>query len=309
MNILKKIFFIILSNLLIVLILYSSIINNYVYASDENTETMTTTTATVEEARQQIANFALKFQSEHSGDVDYDKFWSFETIKIKRYNTYVTEDSPGKLYEFDCVGWVTFAINRAIDIGCDNPKGSGFVTTGGIKDSRFQSVSTSSLIPGDIVWCSSHIAIYVGNGKIVDMWCSRYGNEFKPSGGLKVRNLNGTYHFGNAARLISLDGVNFTPVEGGFEVVEGDENGSSNNFDTEEVDLDEIANKFDFSGMATTVIKENQKADVFSWFFEGIGGFVDYLAGIILTIAIKAPILGYTNTILNLINSFLQGLN
>lgn len=116
-------------------------------------------TMTVEQGRQNIANFALNFQSQHSQDCDYDGNWQYQIdpetkrgmIAQKRGDTYYSQDTEGKTYSFDCVGWITFAINRATKMDCNDAYGSGFVTTSGIKDKRFQSVPISEIIPGDIL--------------------------------------------------------------------------------------------------------------------------------------------------------------
>lgn len=152
-----------------------------------------------------------------------------------------------------------------------------------------------------------HVAIYVGNGQVVDMWQTRQGSTQKPNGGLKVRALNGHYTYNAAARLVSIDGAHFDPIEGGVTLPEGGTGDSSGDTSGIMVDLDKIADQFTFDGMPTTVIYE-QQVDIFKWLFDGISGFMDYLVGIIISL-IKAPILGYVSIFQNLINSFLHGLN
>lgn len=306
MKLLKKISFKMIILILIFLIINLMYTPKLVFASDgSNGENTDQTSLTVESARQNIANFALQFQSEHSGNCDYDGNWSFETIKQKRLNTYRTSDVDGKTYEFDCVGWVTFAINRATGMECTDPGGSGFITPGGIRDSRFEEVSISEIQAGDILWIpGEHVAIYAGNGQVVDMWQTRVGSRNKPNGGLKVRSLDGYYTYTNAARLVSVDGAHFTPIGDGSNLPEGS---TEEGFDREEVDLDEIADQFTFDGMPTTVIYEEQ-VDVFTWIFDGIAGIMDYIAGLIIYL-IKAPILGYVSIFQRFVNSFLHDLN
>ena len=306
MKILKKIMICNLISLLIGL----QFIPYIIFASDTTTNQSSTET-TVESARAQIANWSINFVN--SGEAAK---CVYSLATNDRKNTYRAND-PQDVYKFDCVGWVNYAINRSIGLNYQEAYDGtgGFVTPqSGIKDtSHFGTVSISEIQPGDILIAPSapHVGIYIGNSQIIDMGDYR-GQD------LAIRTITSNYTvigwsgctFTSAARLISIDGVNFSPIEGGSDVTEGsDEEEETGDWDTEEVDLDELADKFDFSGMATTVIKQKQDVDIFRWFFEGIGGFVDYIAGIILTIAIKAPILGYTNTILDLVNKFLQGLN
>lgn len=301
MKILKKIMICNLISLLIGL----QFIPYIIFASDTTTSQASTET-TIESARAQIANWAISFVNSSEGAKCV-----YSLANNDRKNTYQSSD-PQAVYKFDCVGWVSYAINRSIGINFGEAYNGtgGFVTPqSGIKDtSHFGPVSINEIEPGDILIAPSapHVGIYIGNNQIIDMGAYK-GQD------LAIRTLTSNYAiigwtqcvFTSAARLISIDGVNFSPIEGGSDVTEE----GTGDWDTEEVDLDEIADKFNFSGMATTVIKEDEKVDVFRWFFEGIAGFVDYIAGLLLTLAIKAPILGYTNTILDLVNSFLRGLN
>lgn len=300
---------------LIVYIIIISCTPIIVFASDESqdTETESSSNVTLEEARQNIANFAIKFQSEHSADCLYKESWLNNSVNVngetiseifkRRGDTITTPDSEGKTYEFDCVGWITFAISRGTGMECADPYRSGFVTTGGIKDSRFQAVSISDIIPGDVLWTSGHAAIYIGNDQVIDMWITDGYEGKKPSGGLKVRPLHGVYNFTNAARLISTDGVNFTPVEDGAVLPDG----GSGNWDTDEVDLDEISDQFTFNGMPTTIIYEEQE-EGFKWLFDGISGFMDFMVGK-QVFALKSVILGYVSWFQRFINSFLTNLN
>ena len=310
MELLKKIM---LSTLILLII--AQLFIPYISFATDTTTSQASTETTIESARAQIANWAISFVNSSEGAKCI-----YSGSFTDRKNTYRAND-PQESYKFDCVGWVSYAINRSLDIDYSEAYDGtgGFVTPqSGIKDtSHFGPVSITEIQPGDILIAPSapHVGIYIGNNQIIDMGAYK-GQD------LAIRAITSNYAiigwsecvFTSAARLISTDGVNFSPIEGGSDVTEGpdeeeDEEEDTGDWDTEEVDLDELADKFNFSGMATTVIKQKQNVDVFRWFFEGIGGFLDYIAGILITIAIKAPILGYTNTILDLVNKFLHGLN
>ena len=150
-----------------------------------------------------------------------------------------------------------------------------------------------------LVAIDQHVAIYIGNGQVLDMYQDQYG-------GLGIRSINSTYNWDFVAHLYSFEGVTFTPIEGGSELPE--EGAEGGNWDVEEVDLDAIADTFVFDGMPPTMIYQDEKVDVFRWLFDGISGFMDYLAGTIISL-IKAPVLGYVYYFQLIVNSFLHGLN
>lgn len=275
---------------------------------------------TVAQGRANIANFAVNFCNEHSADCVYNGNWSLSTIQTRRGQTYRSDDIAGKVYEFDCAGWVSFAINRALEIDYPqaNSGSGGFILPKGIQDTtHFQEVSLSQIEPGDILYDpdAPHVAIYIGNNQVVDMWVTIENGVTKSSGGLKIRTINSSYTmtswgactFSGAARLVSIDGAHFDPIEGGATLPEG--GSESGNWDTEEVDLDEIADKFTFDGMPPTIIHQDEKIDIFRWIFDGISGFMDYITGAIITLILKGPILGYTSYIERFVNNFLHGLN
>lgn len=283
---------------IVILIIFTIIpkVNLATEGSNSNSSTMTE-----EQLRDKFVNSIVEFYNQHGNQCTYPVNLS------DREATYENAAGPNAgSYSFDCVGWVSCAFHWFLGLGEQDftyfvdPSPPVYIDD----TEHFEKVDDiSQAKKGDVLVYKKrgndqHVAIYIGDGKVLDM----YTNE---SGGLEIRDMNSTYAWDFVAHLYNFDGVNFSPIEGGSDVTEE----GTGDWDTEEVDLDEIADKFNFSGMATTVIKEDEKVDVFRWFFEGIAGFVDYIAGLLLTLAIKAPILGYTNTILDLVNSFLRGLN
>lgn len=306
MNLLKKIAKKVIVSILIFLLICSVCTPKSSMASDSETGVTDDTIVTVESARAQIVNWAISFINSSEAPKAYYS-WAI----ADRAQTYQSPD-PQDIYKFDCVGWVNFVLNRSIQIDYSEARNGtgGFVTpqSGVCDSSHFASISISEIQPGDILVAPSapHVAIYLGNNQVADMWQSQK---------LGIRNINSSYTmtgwsgctFTYAARLVSVDGAHFTPIEGGATLPEG--GSEAGNWDTEEVDLDQIAEQFTFDGMPTTVILEKQNVDIFKWFFDGISGFMDYLAGTIFTVAIKGPILSFTEGIKSLVNGFLNNLS
>lgn len=296
-NITKKLIAIILIILMIVLVCSPKV----TLATETNQEA-DSTASDVEAARMQIANWAIAFaRGSEARKCTYTQNFN------ARANTYNSPD-PQAEYKFDCVGWVSYAINRAIGITYSEAESGsgGFVTPqSGIKDkSHFGYVSINEIQPGDILIAPSapHVAIYVGNYQIVDILTI----------GLALRTISSSYTelswtactYTRAARLISTDGVNFSPVEGG-EDLELEEDA---NWTQEEVDLDIVAEQFTFDGMPPTIIYQEEKVDVFRWIFDGISGFMDFIAGLLISF-IKMPILGFAAMFDNFIDSLISGMN
>ena len=296
-NITKKLIAIILIILMIVLVCSPKV----TLATETNQES-DSTVSDVEAARMQIANWAIAFaRGSEAGKCTYTQNFA------DRANTYTRPD-PQAEYRFDCVGWVNYAVNRAIEITYSEAEdgSGGFVTPqSGIKDtSHFAYVSINEIQPGDILIAPSapHVAIYVGNYQIVDMLTI----------GLALRTISSSYTelswtactYTRAARLKSADGANFSPIEGG-EDLELEENP---NWTQEEVDLDKVAEQFTFDGMPPTMIYQDEKVDVFRWIFDGISGFMDFIAGLLISF-IKMPILGFAAMFDNFIDSLISGMN
>lgn len=265
----------------------------------------------IEEARQKIADYAVEFASKGYTCV-YPKGTDAEVYAL-RGKTYRTKDTPDKEYIFECVGFVSFIINRSIGIDFELARlgSSGFVTGKNVRDTTHftkASISSNSIEPGDILMNpngDTHVAIYVGqeNGVdyVVDMWTSGCAKRsiYRDGDGYRMHGFT-SCKFINFARLTSLDGAYYTPIEGGADLPSGE-------ITADTVDLDEIADKYDFDGMPSGMTKQ-EDVDIFKWLFDGFAGFFDYLAGLIISI-IKAPILGFVSLFERLINSMLYDLN
>ena len=301
MNLLKKIFKKTLICILIVLIICLTSTPKVTFGA-EATTAESTSGMTEEELRDNFVNSIVNFYNIHGSQCSYDY-----TFGTPRATTYENGPDSGN-YVFDCVGWVSCAFHWFMGLGNESftffvdPSSPLYIDDG----THFQRIDDiSQAQKGDVlVAIDQHVAIYIGNGQVLDM----YTNE---SGGLGIRNMNSTYNWNFVAHLYSFEGVTFNPIEGGAELPEeGEEGGEdgSGNWDTEEVDLDAIADVFTFDGMPPTIMYEEQRVDVFRWIFDGISGFMDFVAGLIISF-IKAPILGFAGMLDDYIDSLLTSMN
>lgn len=292
MNLLKKIAKKTLIYILIVLTIWLACTPKATFASETRTGATTAdaSTMTEEELRDNFVNAIVNFYNVHGSQCTYD--YSFGT---PRETTYVNGPDAGS-YCFDCVGWVSCAFHWFMGLGNDyftffvdpNPP---LMIDDGTHFQRIDDISQAQ--KGDVlVAIDQHVAIYIGNGQVLDMYTS----------GLGIRSINSTYNWDFVAHLYSFEGVTFTPIEGGSDL------GNEGSWDTEEVDLDAIADLYVFDGMPPTVIYESEEVDVFRWLFDGISGFMDFIAGMIISI-IKMPILGFTGMLEDFVDSMLTGLN
>lgn len=311
MNLLKRLIKNITVIILLILLISSFCVPNNIYATsttDTASETTDDTAVTIESARQRIADAAASFAETDGPKCKYDGNGDYQA---KRAATYAG-GYPQSEYIFECVGFVNYILHQFIglDYGPASSGAGGFVTPGGIRDTtHFGEVDINSIQPGDILISSSHVAIYIGNNLTVDCIDANGGDDYSDyTSGRAVASRTSTPSwttYTRAARLISIDGVHFSPIEGGENITTP----GAGNWDTEVVDLDQIAEQFTFSGMPTTVIKEEQNVNIFKWFFDGISGFMDYLVGTLFSVAIKGPILSITEGIKAIVNSFLNNLS
>ena len=128
-----------------------------------------------------------------------------------------------------CVGFVNFVLHQSlgIDYAPAASGAGGFVTPGGIKATSYFSAidisgdKISAAQPGDILISSSHVAIMVADGQVVDCIDSNGGRDNYDTSGnaVKIRSIaseSGWATYTTAARLVSVDGVNFSPIDGGI---------------------------------------------------------------------------------------------
>lgn len=272
--------------------------------------------------RQDFVNVVIKFVNEHWAQCVYPT----SNLFALRSQTYHNGPNYGA-YNFDCVGWVCCALHWFLKWGDEaDTELEVFVQPECVNRTDLleeMTIGEAMPEPGDILMFDNgirqHVAIYLGEidgtEKVADMW--QTAGKDPASGGLHIRDIvfdasANTYNmtnwgdcrFDRFARIKQIDDVAFDILEGGAGL-----GGSLNTsgLDAAEVDLDAIADEFTFDGMPTTIIYEEQ-VDIFKWIFDGISGFMDYLAGILISL-IKAPVLGYVYFFQLMINSFLHGLN
>lgn len=296
MEILKKIAKKTLIYTLIFLIICITCTPKATFASSTTEASGSTANMSEDELRDNFVNAIVNFYNTHASQCTYSV--------SGRTATYANGPDAG-YYAFDCVGWVSCAFHWFLGIGNEffsffvDPTPPKYIDNG----TYFEAVyDISQAKKGDVlVAIDQHVAIYIGNGQVLDMYMDKYG-------GLGIRNMNSTYNWDFVAHLYNFEGVTFTPVEGGENLPDTSEDENTGDWDTEEVDLDAIANVFTFDGMPPTIVYEDQKVDIFRWLFDGISGFMDFIAGLMISF-IKAPILGFVAMLDNFIDSLISGMN
>lgn len=251
---------------------------------------------TRERAGEALANFAKNFYQNYG---DQTQYVSGENLE-KRETTYTGITVDGK-YQFDCVGWVSFAVHQCLHIGNENftyfavPPGgdnvgvgfgNGFELIKGSYDTDKSIdrtevealVESGELKPGDILFCSPdgpHVVIYVGNGKIIHCYDNLeyedlYDNDMDYTGYCAIGRIS-------ESTAESIEEGNITEI-----------------FDGEY--MDEYGRYY-----GTIEGRYVGSYNFLSWLFNQFLGFFDYLFGILAYI-IRAPFLGWTNIVENLIN-------
>lgn len=292
----------------VLLIICISCTPKFVFAEGDSEEELA-------KAREQIAKWAIQFvQSPEAAKCEYPSK-KLSVIIEKRGQTYRSTD-PQDVYYFDCVGWVSYAVNRAIGISHPSIESGnkGFVqplsthSPNVFDKAHFAPIGIDEKQPGDIIVSDKHVGIYVGGEMMVDM-----------QRGLELRSITEVaddeeHVWKEAARLISVDGAQYDPIEGGVELPSGPDIGGNGGTEdegtitTDIIDLDELGDQFEYDGMPTTTIRESNQIDVFQWLFEKITGFLSFIVGLLISI-IRAPIVGWTRIIEKAINKFLHNLN
>jgi len=268
------------------------------------------TSITLESARNQLVQWALNFKKQEGLKWKYIKGDELYAIRGKTYKG----GYPQNEYKFDCVGCVSYILHYSIGINYEGAVSgnSGFVTPqNNVRDTKHFELHYISdddqPIPGDILIATkgqggsghNHVAIYCGNGQVVDCRGTETRINTVTSEWVEPENSTSSLcKYTKFARLISVEGASFSPIDGDFDIT------ASGN-DVEEVDLDEIAAAFKYNGMPTEI---SSTTTTFRWLFDDIGDFGNYILGILLSL-IRIPIVGLTSVTERSINTGLHNLN
>ncbi len=137
---------------------------------------------TQKEAAETLAAWCINFYNKHRGQcVYYNGSWG--SPREITYKKSVSDSDKSTQYEFDCVGFVSFAVHHALGIG-----GSDFTYFAVPDDSYFGGgdpsigngfkrvyTSAANMQAGDLIIMGHHVGVYVGNGKSVSMWQTSSG--------------------------------------------------------------------------------------------------------------------------------------
>lgn len=146
-----------------------------------------TTGQTSKAAGETIAAWCEDFFTKHQSQTRYENHPLRTHIREQTYSMGVSDNDLTSIYQFDCVGFVSFAIHHAVGFGtatwqemvlpisCKNPIKAGFdkITTNKNVDIA---VSNNEILPGDVVVMGTHVAIYVGNGYTMGMYKDIHGS-------------------------------------------------------------------------------------------------------------------------------------
>lgn len=274
-------------------------------SSNITTVYATSGTVTQEQAGNIIANWAISF------------FESQGSLTRYNYNSGRDEayaiTKPGEyIYNFECVGWVSFAIHHSLNLSPGTFTCFG-VPPGGSNNARFDNgfeqiagdvtnpnISLDKqelskiLKPGDIlVKNGRHVLLYVGNDEVIH--CAgggpvRYGKNANNQGwGLQRDNIFDYPHGFCAVGRITEETAATVDLDNISEFAR-----SVLNYD-KLADLNGVAKNGQYAGTKT----------LGDWLVENISEIFDYLLGII-TYGIKAVFIGFINIVEKVINAVVE---
>ncbi len=147
-----------------------------------------------EEAGKYVAEFAINFYDAHAPETTYGTDGRTAAYEGNKY---------GGVYNFDCVGWLGFAVHQSIGIGADyysefavpyhgNPNPGYFngysevLGSGGSSSSIPIDQLQQQLKPGDLLMATGprkHVLIYVGDGTLIHCTGHGPGSEYGGNNG------------------------------------------------------------------------------------------------------------------------------
>lgn len=329
-NVLKKI----LATQLITLTCISSLGTPKVQAKDATNDNKPTS---VSDLQSMVVDFAETFLSDCGSKCIYPESGRIYAARETTYEKGVKDvnDNYYNSYTFDCVGWVDFAVHFAT--GLNSSKGLTayqgiFVTphetaAESIKEDKYlKEVDINDAEGGDLLIAyrdnnengriddddTTHVAICIGNGEVIDMWGNAKGGLGKRKIKTDSSSVESSEHFIFAARFTDAavkDASGPTTIGGGTSITGGPSNitkgqsgTSSDVIDPIIVNLDEA--DFKFSGNPETV-KYKGKKSVINQVYSVFSEFIDYLFGLV-TIAVKMAVIGWGNIIEALITMIID---
>lgn len=271
-------------------------------SSSKPSETTPRTGHTQQEAGETIAAWCIDFYNKHRGQCTYN--WD-DAVRGPTYEKSVSDSDKSTTYAFDCVGFVSFALHHAVNIGGERfscavvpPNNNPW----GVYWDELEKVSVplSQCQPGDVLIMGHHVAIYVGDGKSIGMYRDQYGGLFYGSAEQDC-NSNGGYQ-GIVGRITeeAARNANFAYLAGAG--AGGQDAEFNYPIDDITVNLDE--QNFQFSGAPKTVTYSGTKK-AGEWIFSLFSQFVDFIVALI-TNGIKTSILGWAMTFESAIDASLK---
>ena len=116
------------------------------------------------------------YSSRDVAKVKHDSTWAGNYSQKDRGSYYKTMDSETQSYYYDCSSFTYHSWKEATGIKIGTYSGAQNETLGGKcsigNDNKHR-------IPGDILWRSGHVAIYVGNGRALDAGGGKYPKKLR----------------------------------------------------------------------------------------------------------------------------------
>lgn len=257
---------------------------------------------TVKECQTALVNYAKDFAEKKGSDTHYYvDDWS-DDLGSERAKSYLRDEACGVSSHqgsmgMDCVGWVSYAIHHCYGIGSTS-KFDYFVTpqNGACSPYYTQKYDMENMEAGDIIIYSgsrTHVAIYVGDGKMVD---GANGRGLSPCVALRDYD-KGAQSYG---RLTDASGIT-TLIDSynGTGLKASGASGTSKSID--------YAN-FYFNGIPDGKYSLASRKNIFEILIEALKELINFFIGLI-TYLFRGLIIGIISVFDRLLNNTIQSVN